>query len=104
MARDARVIVRESMRATATTMMETPAPSPLGKQNGGVGIEESERLAPSSTSSLMCREEIDGRKWEYEVVAHGDFKGRRFGQGAIKAVSLQNTADPVQVSRILACL
>ncbi|KAM7470236.1 hypothetical protein LguiA_008419 [Lonicera macranthoides] len=91
---DTRLLVRETLRISANL---ASAPPSTGQEIGGLrsgnasyGLVE-ERFVDSS-SSLVCYEEIDGRRWKY-LAQNSDFK--QFKKGSIRAVSLQNPQTPV---------
>ncbi|KAM7474494.1 hypothetical protein LguiB_021737 [Lonicera macranthoides] len=99
---DTRLLVRETLRISANL---ASAPPSTGQEIGGLrsgnasyGLVE-ERFVDSS-SSLVCYEEIDGRRWKY-LAQNSDFK--QFKKGSIRAVSLQNPQTPVDFGSKFKC-
>ncbi|CAN0913300.1 Protein root UVB sensitive 6 [Linum grandiflorum] len=100
---DARLLVRETLRISAN-LASSPAPSdsmaaaaaglqqyPAAPETMKIGLVENDFL--QSSLSLICCEEIDGRRWKY--VAENDGLGR-FKKNSIRAVSLHAPPAPVE--------
>ncbi|CAN1330822.1 Protein root UVB sensitive 6, partial [Linum perenne] len=98
---DARLLVRETLRISAN-LASAPTPSdslappsalhkfpPADRMN--IGLLENEFL--HSSLSLICCEDIDGRRWKY--VAENDGLGR-FKKNSIRAVCLHAPPAPVE--------
>jgi hypothetical protein len=55
-----------------------------------------EKGLESDLASLLCWEEVDGRKWRYVVDSEKNARGMR----SVKLVPMQNPAPPIEVSVI----
>ncbi|KNA16637.1 hypothetical protein SOVF_086450 [Spinacia oleracea] len=98
---DARILVRETIRISASLASAPPSPanSPpaipptvpaaLESKNLRLGLVEEEYI--DSNLRLICCEEIDGRRWKN--VAENDSFGN-FKKGSIRSVSLQTPLSP----------
>lgn len=93
---EARILVRESLRITATLASAPPLDSVpptlslAGPQPSNPGIVDNQFL--DSTLRLICCEEIDGRRWNY--VSDNEPSGRS-KNGSIRAVCLQTPQAPI---------
>lgn len=88
-------LVRDAMRSAALASAPLPpvlSPPQLrfGPAVEGIAVEE------KALSRVLCCEEIDGRRWNYVMEVEGP-GGLRWGS-ALKAVSLQTPAAPIDVS------
>lgn len=95
---DTRLLVRETLRISANLASAPPpstAPEIGGLRSGDESYGLVEERFVDSSSSLVCYEEIDGRRWKY-LAENNDSK--QFKKGSIRAVSLQNPQTPVDVS------
>lgn len=96
---EARILVRESLRITATLASAPPLDSVpptlslAGPQPSNPGIVDNQFL--DSTLRLICCEEIDGRRWNY--VSDNEPSGRS-KNGSIRAVCLRTPQAPIDVS------
>lgn len=93
---EARILVRESLRITATLASAPPLDSVpptlslAGPQPSNPGIVDNQFL--DSTLRLICCEEIDGRRWNY--VSDNEPSGRS-KNGSIRAVCLRTPQAPI---------
>ena len=97
---DARVLVRETLRISANLASAPrpalPPPPISAAADGNVatfGLVEEQFL--NSSLRLICREEIDGRRWEYFADLDNS---KQFRKKSIRAVSLHSRQAPGQVS------
>lgn len=81
----AQLLVRETLRISANL-----ASSPLAPVNKYGGLVEEEYV--NSSLRVICREEIDGRRWQY--VTDKDTAAGKFRKGSVRAVSLQTPLSP----------
>ncbi|CAN1330819.1 Protein root UVB sensitive 6 [Linum perenne] len=89
---DARLLVRETLRISANlASAPTPSDSLAPPSAMNIGLLENEFL--HSSLSLICCEDIDGRRWKY--VAENDGLGR-FKKNSIRAVCLHAPPAPVE--------
>lgn len=97
---DARLLVRETLRISANLASAPPPatppallPPPISTvANGNVatfGLVEEQFL--NSSLRLICREEIDGRRWEYFADLDNS---KQFRKNSIRAVSLHSRQGP----------
>uniref|UniRef100_A0A1D1Z284 UPF0420 protein C16orf58 n=2 Tax=Anthurium amnicola TaxID=1678845 RepID=A0A1D1Z284_9ARAE len=103
-AQDARVIVRDAMRATAAAPtlasappLSAPPPAALPGQLGPAELRflpgrELGLVAEPGGSGTLCLEEIDGKRWRY-VAEEGSGRFRR--GSSVKAVAMQTPAAPI---------
>ncbi|OVA15487.1 Vitamin B6 photo-protection and homoeostasis [Macleaya cordata] len=92
---DARLLVRETIRISAN-LASSPLPPPstttslpsLEKESHGLVEEE----FLNSSLRVICREEINGRRWKY--VAETDGSGR-FKNASMRSFCLQTPQDPL---------
>ncbi|PRQ19635.1 putative Root UVB sensitive family [Rosa chinensis] len=97
-AQDARLLVRETLRISATLASSPSAPPaepllPLDNRN-----HHQLRLGDDFVGSsfrLICCEEIDGRRWNY--VAEPDSSTGTFKKGSFRALSLHSPQPPLEV-------
>ncbi|KAJ4954153.1 hypothetical protein NE237_030985 [Protea cynaroides] len=99
---DARLLVRETLRISAnlaSAPSSTSASSPssfVAAESCGPRAESSfgilEEEFNDSSLRIICREEMDGRRWHY--VADKDGSGR-FQRGSIRAISVQTPQAPI---------
>lgn len=105
---DARLLVRETLRISANLASAPPpsaappitiaAESDRVRDAAAFGLVEEQFV--NSSLRLICREEIDGRRWEY--FADTTNKSKQFRKNsAIRMVSLQSPQGPVDVSSVL---
>ncbi|KAI5658187.1 hypothetical protein M9H77_26980 [Catharanthus roseus] len=98
---DARLLVRETLRISAN-LASAPSPSlPIptvvaeaerARDVASFGLVEEQFV--NSSLRLICREEIDGRRWEY--FADINNKSKQFKKtSAIRVVSLQSPQGPI---------
>ncbi|KAJ4846916.1 Protein root UVB sensitive 6 [Turnera subulata] len=88
---DPRLLVRETLRISAN-LASAPPPDPQ-PPSPSLGILEDRQFLDSSLSlSLLCCEEIDGRRWKY--VAQTDSLGN-FKKNSIRALSLHSPQPPI---------
>lgn len=99
---DARLLVRETLRISANLASAHPPavapPIPIAAESDRVrdaaafGLVEEQFV--NSSLRLICREEIDGRRWEY--FADMTHKSKQFRKNSpIRAVSLHSPQGPV---------
>ncbi|XP_071918510.1 uncharacterized protein [Coffea arabica] len=95
---DARVLVRETLRISANLASAPrpalPPPPISAAADGNVatfGLVEEQFL--NSSLRLICREEIDGRRWEYFADLDNS---KQFRKKSIRAVSLHSRQAPGQ--------
>ncbi|GMH24449.1 hypothetical protein Nepgr_026292 [Nepenthes gracilis] len=86
---EARRLARETIRISAN-IASAPAVQTLEFPNVRLGMVEAEFLDSSLT--LICCEEIDGRRWKYLAESRGSGKIKK---GSIRAVSLQTPQAPI---------
>lgn len=105
---DARLLVRETLRISANLASTPPIansppalplpPPPVERDRfrgdvASFGLVEDQFV--NYSLKLICREEVDGRRWEYFADV-GDSK--QFKKSSIRAVSLHSRQSPVDVS------
>ncbi|XP_071936020.1 protein root UVB sensitive 6-like [Coffea arabica] len=95
---DARLLVRETLRISANLASAPrpalPPPPISAAADGNVatfGLVEEQFL--NSSLRLICREEIDGRRWEYFADLDNS---KQFRKNSIRAVSLHSRQAPGQ--------
>lgn len=93
--------MRETLRISANLASATAPPIPIAAESDRVrdaaafGLVEEQFV--NSSLRLICREEIDGRRWEY--FADTTNKSKQFRKNsAIRVVSLHSPQGPVDVS------
>ncbi|XP_042506729.1 protein root UVB sensitive 6-like [Macadamia integrifolia] len=100
---DARLLLRETLRinanlasAPSSTSAASPSSSLVASESCGLRAESKFGLLEEgfndSNLKIICREEIDGRRWQY--VAEKDGSGR-FKKGSVRSVSLQTPQAPI---------
>ncbi|KAL3538460.1 hypothetical protein ACH5RR_001826 [Cinchona calisaya] len=100
---DARLLVRETLRISANLASAPPVATPptpiaaavaerdrLPRDLPSFGLVEDQYL--NSSLRLICREEIDGRRWEYFADVGNS---KQFKKSSIRAVSLHSRQSPV---------
>lgn len=100
-AQDARLLVRETLRISASLASSAPPVEPLPLEDRkqlqlqlGRGRLDDDFVG--SSLRLICCEEIDGRRWNY--VAEPDSSSGTFKKGSFRALGLHSPQPPLQVS------
>lgn len=87
------LLVRETIRISANLASSPPSAPSITSSSVEVkkyGLVEEEFV--NSSLRVICREEIDGRRWQY--VTENDNTGSKFKKGSVRAVSLQTPLSP----------
>ncbi|KAI5356429.1 PREDICTED: root UVB sensitive [Prunus dulcis] len=96
-AQDARLLVRETLRISASLASSEPNLPPLDTQTrtprNQLGLLHHDQDFVSSSFRLICCEEIDGRRWNY--VAEPDSSPGTFKKGSLRALGLHSPQPPL---------